>query len=121
MKIATIFFFCFLSSCFQIAGTSLIKVAVNETPIVSLKDYIPFLLQFKVIIALGFVFIAALILFKALSTGSLSLVTPMFTAINFVFTIIVGKFLFNESMSLAKIAGLLIIIVGVLLVANSEK
>ena len=100
MKIATIFFFCFLSSCFQIAGTSLIKVAVN---------------------ALGFVFIAALILFKALSTGSLSLVTPMFTAINFVFTIIVGKFLFNESMSLAKIAGLLIIIVGVLLVANSEK
>lgn len=120
MKIATILLFCFISSCFQIAGTSLIKVAVNHTPIAGLKDYIPFLLQPKVILALSFVFIAALILFKALSVGSLSLVTPIFTAINFIFTIIAGRFLFHETMSLAKISGLFIIIIGVFLVANSE-
>ncbi len=121
MKIASIIIVCFLSSCFQIAGTSFIKIAINQTPIVSVKDYLPFLLQPKVIMALFFVFIAALILFKALSLGSLSLVTPVFTAINFVFTIIAGKYLFNESMGLAKISGLLIILIGVILVANSEK
>jgi multidrug transporter EmrE-like cation transporter len=121
MKIANIIFLCFVSSCFQIAGTSLIKIAINQNPIVSVKDYLPFLLQLKVIMALTFVFVAALIMFKALSFGSLSLVTPVFTAINFLFTIIAGKFLFDESMSLAKISGLLIIVIGVVLVANSEK
>lgn len=121
MKIATILAYCFLSSCFQIAGTSLIKVAVNQTPIVHLKDYFPFLLQFKVILALTFVFIAALILFKALSIGSLSLVTPLFTAINFIFTIVAGRFLFQETMGLTKISGLMIILIGVFLVANSEQ
>lgn len=121
MKIAGILLFCFISSCFQIAGTSFIKIAINQNPIVSVKDYIPFLLQLKVIAALAFVFIAALILFKALSLGSLSLVTPVFTAINFIFTIIAGKYLFNESMGLLKISGLIIIVIGVVLVANSEK
>lgn len=121
MKIATIIFLCFISSCFQITGTTLIKTAINQNPISNINDYIPFLLQFKVILALSFVFIAALIMFKALSYGSLSLVTPVFTAINFLFTVIAGKLFFDESMSLAKISGLFIIIVGVILVANSEK
>jgi multidrug transporter EmrE-like cation transporter len=121
MKIATIILLCFASSCFQIAGTSFIKIAINQSPIVSVKDYLPFLLQPKVIMALSFVFIAALIMFKALSFGSLSLVTPIFTAINFLFTIIAGKFLFDESMGLAKISGLVIIVIGVVLVANSES
>jgi multidrug transporter EmrE-like cation transporter len=121
MKIAGILLFCFISSCFQIAGTSFIKIAINQSPIVSVKDYIPFLLQIRVITALAFIFIAALVLFKALSLGSLSLVTPMFTAINFLFTIIAGKYLFNENMGLMKISGLFIIIIGVVLVANSEK
>jgi multidrug transporter EmrE-like cation transporter len=121
MKIATIILLCFASSCFQIAGTSFIKIAINQSPIVSVKDYLPFLLQPKVIMALSFVFIAALIMFKALSFGSLSLVTPIFTAINFLFTIIAGKFLFDESMGLAKISGLIIIVIGVVLVANSES
>lgn len=121
MKIATILFLCFLSSCFQIVGTSLIKTAVNETPIVGLKDYLPFLFQWKVILALSCVFFAALILFKALSSGSLTLVTPIFTAINFIFTIAAGRMLFHESMSLVKISGMLIILIGVFVVANSES
>ena len=121
MKIASIIFLCFVSACFQIAGTSLIKVAINQNPIVAVKDYLPFLFQLKVMLALSFVFVAALIMFKALSFGSLSMVTPVFTTINFLFTIIAGKLLFNESMSLAKISGLLIILIGVILVANSEK
>lgn len=121
MKIVNIIFLCFLSSCFQIAGTSLIKFAINQNPIESIKDYWPFLWQVKVILALSFVFIAALIMFKALSFGSLSVVTPIFTAINFLFTIVAGKFLFDESTSLIKISGLVLIIIGVVLVANSEK
>lgn len=121
MKIFTIILLCFLSSCFQIAGTSLIKQVINQNPINNIKDYIPFLFQIKVILALSFVFIAAMVMFKALSFGSLSLVTPIFTAINFIFTIIAGKFLFNEAMSLGKLSGIFIIIIGVVLVANSEK
>jgi multidrug transporter EmrE-like cation transporter len=121
MKIASILLFCFISSCFQIAGTSFIKIAINQNPIVSVKNYIPFLLQPRVMVALIFVFIAALVLFKALSLGSLSLVTPIFTAINFLFTIMAGKYLFNENMGLIKISGLFIILIGVILVANSEK
>lgn len=121
MKLAYIVLFCLLSSCFQITGTSLIKYSINENPIVSVKDYIPFLFQVKVIFALGSVFIAALIMFKALSYGSLSLVTPIFTAINFIFTVVAGRFLFHETMSLAKISGLFIILVGVIMVANSEN
>lgn len=121
MKIINIVFLCFISSCFQITGTSLIKYVINKTPIATVNDYLPFLLQFKVLLALTFVFIAALIMIKALSFGSLSLVTPIFTAINFVFTVLAGKLLFNDNMSLTKISGLLIIIVGVIIVANSEK
>lgn len=112
--------FCFLSSCFQVTGTSLLKNAINKHPIVNLKDYLPFLIQFQVICALAFIFIAALIVIKALSIGSLTLVTPLFTAINFLFTIIAGKYIFHESMSLMKISGLIIIVVGVILVAQSE-
>ncbi len=121
MKITSIITLCALSCCFQVAGTSLIKYVINVNPINSVKDYLPFLLHVKVILALTFVFVAALIMFKALSFGSLSLVTPIFTAINFIFTIIAGKYLFNEPMSFAKISGLVIIMVGVFLVANSEN
>lgn len=121
MKIASIVFLCFLSSCFQIMGTSIIKYVINQNPIDSVKDYLPFLLQIKVILALCFVFVAALIMFKALSFGSLSVVTPVFTAINFLFTILAGKFLFNDSMGLIKIFGLLLILIGVVMVANSDK
>jgi len=120
MKILSIVLLCFLSTCFQIAGTSLIKFVLNQAPIVTLRDYIPFLMEVKVILAFAFVFVAALIMSKALSIGSLSLVTPVFTAINFVFTVIAGKLLFNDPMSMTKVSGLLIIIIGVILVANSE-
>ena len=99
----------------------MIKIAINQNPIVAVKDYLPFLFQLKVIMALTFVFVAALIMFKTLSFGSLSLVTPVFTTINFLFTIVAGKFLFDESMSLKKISGLLIIVIGFILVANSEQ
>jgi len=121
MKIFNIIFLCFISCCFQVTGTSLIKYVLNESPIVTARDYIPFLLHLKVILAFSFVFVAAMIMSKALSIGSLSLVTPVFTAINFVFTVLVGRLLFNDSMSLSKVSGLIIIIVGVVLVANSEK
>ena len=121
MKIANIILLCFASSCFQVTGTTIIKYVINKSPIDSISDYIPFLFQVKVILALTCVFVAAMFLVKALSFGSLSLVTPIFTAINFVFTVLSGRLLFNDNMSLTKISGLLIIIVGVFLVANSEK
>jgi len=121
MKLANIIFLCTLSCCFQIAGTSLIKYVLNENPIHSAKDYVPFLLQPKVILALTFVFFAALIMFKALSFGDLSLVTPIFTTINFIFNVIAGRYLFDEPMNFTKISGLVIIVVGVFLVANSEN
>lgn len=121
MRILNIIFLCFLSCCFQVAGTSLIKFVLNNSPIASVRDYLPFLADLKVVLALSCVFIAALIMFKALSYGSLTLVTPIFTAINFVFTIIAGKYFFNEQMSMMKVSGLVIIIAGVFLVANSEK
>jgi multidrug transporter EmrE-like cation transporter len=121
MKITTIVLLCLLSACFQVMGTSLIKTAITKTPIASVKDYIPFLLQLNVILALGFVFIAALVMFKALSFGSISLVTPIFTAINFVFTLAVGRFVFDEPIGWVKLTGISVIVIGVFLVANSEK
>ena len=121
MKLTNIVLLCLLSCCFQIAGTGLIKFVLNQSPINTVKDYLPFLFQVKVILALIFVFIAALIMFKALSFGSLSLVTPIFTTKNFIFTVMVGRYFFNENISFVKITGLVIILVGVLLVANSEN
>jgi multidrug transporter EmrE-like cation transporter len=114
---ATIVLLCLVSGCFQVVGTTVVKSVLKDQPVATLGDYVGLLTNYKVLLAMSCLFAAAMVIFKALSIGQLSVVTPVFTGINFVFTVAAGRYLFSESLGFPRISGLLLILTGVVVVA----
>lgn len=73
------------------------------------------------VLLIGFVFyiIGALIMIVAYKFGSLSVLQPMLS-LNYVLSIILAAAVLNESISVIRIIGVLIIISGVILIGGSN-
>lgn len=69
----------------------------------------------------GFAFygIGALIMIVAYKFGSLSVLQPMLS-LNYIISIVLAKTILNESITLMKLIGILIIIVGVILIGGGD-
>lgn len=64
--------------------------------------------------------LGALVMLIAYKFGSLSVIQP-FLSLNYVLSIIFGYFFLNEVITLNKIIGIIVIMVGVTLIAGGDK
>lgn len=72
------------------------------------------------IIGFGLYGMGALIMLYAYKFGSLSVLQPMLSA-NYIFTILLATFVLHEEITILKIVGILIIILGVVLVGGGDN
>jgi len=112
--------FCTLYAMLNVSGAAIIKWKLANKSLSKLSDWFDFLFQIPVILAFGIIFFSALVMFKALSTGNFSLTIPLATGINFMFTIIVGYFLFKDTINTQTILGFLLIIAGIIIISLNQ-
>jgi multidrug transporter EmrE-like cation transporter len=110
--------FSVLYAIFNSSGAVLIKYHLRNRSLIGVKDWVGFLLQPTIIFAFLIIFISALLLFKALSLGAYSVVIPTATAINFIFTVLIGYFLFKERVNLAMLSGIALILTGLFILTH---
>ncbi len=110
-------FYCFVYALLNVSGAALIKLKIKNTILSSFADWISFLFTIQVIIAFICIFISALVLFKALSTGSFTLTIPIATGINFIFTVIIGYFLFSDHLNFISFLGFALILSGIIILS----
>ena len=74
-----------------------------------------------VFLMIGFIFygVGALVMIVAYKFGSLSVLQPILS-LNYIITIILAKSILNESITLFKVVGILIIMVGVILIGGGD-
>ena len=75
---------------------------------------------FLLFIGFGLYGLGALVMIYAYRFGSLSVLQPVLS-LNYVFTIILSYFVLKEVITLSKVIGVLIIIIGVLLIAGGDE
>jgi multidrug transporter EmrE-like cation transporter len=105
----------------NVSGAALIKMELKGTKLSGLSEYFFFLFRFRVIAGFAVVFISALVLIKALSIAKISLVNPVATGVNFMFTLAVGYFLFEERIGWSHYLGLVLILTGILIISAAER
>jgi multidrug transporter EmrE-like cation transporter len=105
----------------NVSGAALIKTELKSSQLNGLSEYFFFLFRWRVFTGFAIVFISALVLIKALSIAKISLVNPVATGVNFLFTLAVGYFLFNERISLSHYIGLVLILSGILIISMAER
>lgn len=105
----------------NVTGAALIKMELKGTKLNGLSEYFFFLFRLRVIAGFAVVFISALVLIKALSIAKISLVNPVATGVNFMFTLAVGYLLFEERIGWAHYIGLLLILIGILIISGAER
>lgn len=111
---------CIFYALLNVAGTAMIKLELQGRELTFMRDYWQLLLSSRVIIGFCFIFISALVMFKALSGSRFSMVIPAATGINFLFTVFVGLFLFHDKLTFYNLAGMFLILAGIALMAISK-
>lgn len=109
--------FCFLYALLNVAGAAIIKYKLKGKVLNSFNDWMQFLFTVQVIGAFVLIFVSALVMFKALSAANFTFVIPVSAGVNFILTVIVGYFLFKDSLNLASFIGFALIISGIILLS----
>jgi multidrug transporter EmrE-like cation transporter len=113
--------FCLLYALFNVTGAAIIKQQLLGQQLSSVKDYFSLLMNYKVILAFGIVFVSSLVLFKALSLSKCSLVIPIANGINFILTVFIGLYLFHDKLSYLHLLAIFLILSGIILLGILEK
>jgi multidrug transporter EmrE-like cation transporter len=116
-----IILYCVAYATCNVCGAALIKSELKNTELRSIADYFYFLCRYKVFLGFGIVFLSAIVLIKALSLAKISLVNPIATGLNFVFTLLLGYIVFQEKLSYLHYFGMLLILLGILLITTAER
>jgi multidrug transporter EmrE-like cation transporter len=109
--------FCFLYALLNVSGAAIIKYNLKGKTLNVLNDWLRFLLQGQIIIAFVIIFLSALVLFKALSSGNFTFIIPVAVGINFILTVVLGYFLFRDQLTIGSMFGLLMIISGIIILS----
>jgi multidrug transporter EmrE-like cation transporter len=109
--------FCFLYALLNVSGAAMIKYNLKGKTLNVLNDWIRFLFQGQIIIAFVIIFLSALVLFKALSSGNFTFIIPVAVGINFILTVVLGYFLFRDQLTIGSMFGLLMIISGIIILS----
>ncbi len=109
----SVFLFACLYAVFNVAGAAIIKGKLLSHKIQSAIQFIHFLIEPKIILALCLIVVSMFFSVKSLSLSSFSAVIPLLTATNFLLTVAVGALYFRDKLSLSGYAGIALILVGV--------
>ena len=109
--------FCSLYAFLNVAGAAIIKWKLKGLSLIDFKSWFNFLLDYQVLTAFALIFISALVLFKALSTGQFTFIVPVATGINFALTIIAGYFVFKDQVNLLSFIGFTLILSGIIILS----
>lgn len=110
-----IFIYSFFYAVFNVTGAAIIKNKLLQKSIGNFFEFILFLLDVKIVLAMFFIFISMFFSLKALSFGRFSLIVPITTGINFLVTILFGYVFFKDKLALTGYLGILFIFVGIYL------
>ena len=67
------------------------------------------------------IILSALSLFKALSTNNFSLIIPIANGINFILTVMLGYYLFQDKLSFMSFVGFVLIIGGIVVLSLNTQ
>jgi len=110
-----------LYATFNVAGAALIKWQLEGKSLETLQEWFKLVLNLTFIAAFLLIILSALAFFKALSTNSFSLIIPIATGINFILTIVVGYYLFQDKLSMLSFIGFLLIISGIIVLSLNNQ
>ena len=116
----SIYFFSLLYAIFNVAGAAIIKNKLLIINISNFKEFILFLIDAKIILAVFLIFISMFFSIKALSLDKFSLVIPILIGINFLVTIGVGYLFFEDELTLIGYLGILFIMTGIYLLGMQK-
>lgn len=105
----------------NVSGAALIKWQLRGKKLASVGEWLQLLLNIPFVVAFLLIVLSALALFKALSTNSFSLIIPLATGINFILTIGVGYYLFQDRLSVLSLLGFILIITGIIVLSINNQ
>ena len=115
-----IVFFSTLYALFNVIGAGMIKQELRTYTLDSISHYFYFLFKIKVMISFAIILASALMMFKAISLGNFSFISPIATGINFFLTISIGYFIFKDNITILQVFGLILIFCGILCISIAE-
>ena len=110
-----------LYATFNVCGAAIVKLQLKQTSLAGWQDWLTLFFNGYFIIAALFIVFSALAMFKALSGSQFSFVIPIATGINFLLTVGVGYFLFQDRLSVVSYIGIIFIIAGILLLSLNNQ
>lgn len=117
----TTIFYILVYAAFNVCGAAIVKLQLKHIKLTVWHDWVSLMLNGQFIIAGLFIILSALALFKALSSNQFSFVIPIATGVNFLLTIVVGYFLFQDRLSISSYIGLIFIIAGILILSINNQ
>jgi len=106
-----------LYAAFNVSGAAVIKWQLKGKSLSTLSDWIGFMFNFYFVLAFTLIILSALSLFKALSTNNFSLIIPIANGINFILTVTLGYYLFQDKLSFMSFLGFVLIISGIVVLS----
>lgn len=110
-----------LYAAFNVSGAALIKWQLKGKNLETLQEWLKLVLNLTFIAAFLLIILSALAFFKALSTNSFSIIIPIATGINFIMTIAVGYYLFQDKLNILSYVGFLLIISGIIVLSLNNQ
>jgi multidrug transporter EmrE-like cation transporter len=110
-----------LYAAFNVSGAALIKWQLKGKSLETLNEWLKLMFNLPFIMAFLLIIFSALAFFKALSTNSFSLIIPIATGINFILTIGVGYYLFQDRLSMLSFIGFILIISGIIVLSLNNQ
>ncbi|PRY06773.1 multidrug transporter EmrE-like cation transporter [Pontibacter ummariensis] len=110
-----------LYAAFNVTGAALIKWQLKGKSLETLTEWLKLMLNLPFVMAFVLIVFSALAFFKALSTNSFSLIIPIATGINFILTIGVGYYLFQDKLSILSFVGFTLIIIGIIVLSLNNQ
>lgn len=120
MNILPVIVYCAFYALLNVAGATLIKMELPNHHLAAARDYVSLLFTPRVLIGFGIIFISALTLIKALSMQRFSYVVPVSNGLNFLVTVLVGIYIFRDTVNLTFLFGLFLILSGIIITSLSR-
>ncbi|HEY6975845.1 MAG TPA: hypothetical protein VH396_06135 [Chitinophagaceae bacterium] len=110
-----------LYAAFNVSGAALIKWQLKGRTLTTFNEWLGLIFNFSFAIAFIMIILSAFSLFKALSTNHFSLIIPIANGINFILTIVIGSYFFQDKLSLMSFLGFVLIISGIIVLSLNNQ
>lgn len=110
-------FYILLYATLNVSGAAWIKWQLREKNLSTINEWQLLIFNIQFVLAFLLIVFSALALFKALSINNFSLIIPLATGVNFILTIVLGYYLFQDKLSNLSFLGFILIIGGIIIIS----